>query len=329
MKALVTGATGFLGGALARRLHSLGWDVTALGRSPAALAELEGEGIRVVRADLADDAAIRATCKRQDFVFHSGALSSPWGRYQDFYQANVVGTQNIIRGCQEHNVKRLVHVSTPSIYFRFEPRLNVKEDDPLPAKPINHYAATKLLAERELDRAYADGLAVIAIRPRAIIGPRDTTILPRLIDRLKSGRLPIIGDGQNIADLSYVENVVDALLLCAESPASTLGNKYNITNGEPVRLWDMVRKVAEVLGYRVPTRHIPYKVVDALAGALEVLYRMIPGQPEPPLTRYSVGVLANSTTLDISAAQKELGYQPRFSIEEGFQKFIAWWKMNH
>jgi nucleoside-diphosphate-sugar epimerase len=138
--------------------------------------------------------------------------------------------------------------------------------------------------------------------------------------------LPIIGDGQNIADLTYVENVVDALLLCAESPASTLGQKYNITNGEPVRLWDMVRKLAEAVGYPQPTRHVSYKVADALACALEIVYRLIPGQPEPPLTRYSVGVLANSTTLDISAARRNLGYQPRVSIDEGFQKFITWWK---
>ena len=326
MKALITGATGFLGGALTRRLHSLGWDVVALGRNPSALAELASEGIRVIQADLADEAAILDACKNRDVVFHCGALSSPWGKYRDFYQANVVGTRNVIRGCQEHHVKRLVHVSTPSIYFNLAPRLNVKEDDPLPARPVNHYAATKLLAERELDRAHADGLSVIAIRPRAIFGPRDTTILPRLIQRLQTGNMPIIGDGQNIADLTYVENVVDALLLCAESPAHTLGKKYNITNGDPVRVWDMAARLSRDLGFKVPTRRVPYPLVDKLAAALELIYRLVPGQPEPPLTRYSVSVLALSATLDISAARRDLGYSPRVSNEEGLQKFVAWWK---
>jgi nucleoside-diphosphate-sugar epimerase len=326
MKALVTGATGFLGGALARRLHRLGWQVTAQGRSAAALAELEREGINVVSANLDDGSSIRAACKDRDVVFHSGALSSPWGGYGDFHKANVVGTQNVIRGCGEHHVKRLVHVSTPSIYFRFKPRLNVKESDPLPEKPVNFYTGTKLLAEAEIDRAHADGLPVISIRPRAIFGARDTSILPRLIDALGKGRLRIIGDGRNIADLTYVENVVDALLLCAESPHNTLGKKYNITNGEPVILWDMVRKVANALDLPFPQKHIPYRTADAIAGILESIYRMLPNQPEPPLTRYSVSVLANSATLDISAAQRGLGYRPRISLEEGFQHFIYWWK---
>ena len=329
MKALVTGATGFLGGALARRLHDMGWDVTALGRNPRALAALQTDGLRTIQADLADEAAILSACKDQEIVFHSGALSTPWGRTEEFYRANVLGTRNIVRGCEEAQVTRLVHVSTPSIYFRFEPRLNVREDDSLPAKPINEYARTKLMAEAEVDRAHADGLAVVTIRPRAIFGPGDTTILPRLIARLQSGRLPIIGDGKNIADLSYVENVVDALLLCAESPKSTLGKKYNITNGEPVVLWDMVRKVAEALGYPPPRGRIPYRIADIAAGLLEALYRLHPSQPEPPLMRYTVGVIANSATLDISAARRDLGYNPRISVEEGFEKFIDWWKAIH
>ncbi len=326
MKALVTGATGFLGGALARRLHSLGWDVAALGRNPSALAELASEGIRVIHADLADESAILDACKNREVVFHCGALSSPWGKYRDFYQANVIGARNVIRGCQAHRIKRLVHVSTPSIYFNLAPRLNVKEDDPLPARPVNHYAATKLLAERELDRAHADGLPVIAIRPRAIFGPRDTTILPRLIQRLQTGNMPIIGDGQNIADLTYVENVVDALLLCAESPAQALGKKYNITNGDPVRVWDMAARLSRDLGFKVPTRRVPYPLVDKLAAALEIIFRLVPGQPEPPLTRYSVSVLALSATLDISAARRDLGYVPHVTNEEGFEKFVEWWK---
>jgi nucleoside-diphosphate-sugar epimerase len=169
----------------------------------------------------------------------------------------------------------------------------------------------------------------VTIRPRAIFGPGDTTILPRLIQRLASGRLPVIGDGKNIADLSYVENVVDALLLCAESPKFTLGKKYNITNGEPVVLWDMIRQVAETLGYPPPRGRIPYRIADTAAGLLEVLCRLHPSQPEPPLTRYTVGVIANSTTLDISAARRDLGYNPRISVEEGFEKFIDWWKKKH
>jgi nucleoside-diphosphate-sugar epimerase len=326
MRILVTGATGFLGGALARRLQARGDEVTALGRNPALLAELEHAGMRPTCADLADAAAIHAACQGQEIVFHCGALSSAWGPAQAFYRANVLGTRNVIAGCEAGAVQRLVHVSTPSIYFRFATRLDVREDALLPTKAANEYARTKLLAEAEIDRAFARGLPVITIRPRAIFGEGDNAILPRLIDRLQRGRLRIIGDGQNITDLTYVENVVDALLLCAEAPSALLGRKYNITNGEPLPLWPLIEKLCRALGYEYPRRHIPYPLALGLAGVLEGICHLLPGEPEPLLTRYMVGVLAKSTTLEISAACRDLGYEPRVSVAEGFERFVHWWK---
>ncbi len=328
MKVLVTGATGFLGQALARRLRSQQFDVSALGRNPAVLAQLEREGMRPIQADLADRQAVAAACQGQAIVFHVGALAAPWGKREDFYRSNVLGTQNVITGCETHSVGRLVHVSTPSIYFGLDSLVDVAEDAPLPARPVNEYARTKLLAETEVDSAFARGVPVLTIRPRAIFGPGDTAILPRLIARLKTGRLPVIGDGRNLIDMTYVENVVDALLLCATSPAATLGKKYNITNGESTALWPLIEKLCTALGYPLPKRHIPYRVADGAAALMEIVYGLLPGQPEPPLTRYSVALLAKNTTLDISAARRELGYQPQISVEEGFQRFVEWWRSN-
>ena len=328
MKALITGATGFLGGALTRRLKNMGWDVTALGRNPNKLDELEDEGIRAFQIDLKDKKALADACKNQEVVFHCAALPSPWGNFELFYQANVIGTRNVIRGCEEHQVKRLVHVSTPSLYFDYNSRINVKETDPLP-DPVSNYSATKILAEQEIDEAFARGLATIAIRPRALFGPGDTVIFPRLIPHLQSGRLPILGDGENIVDLTYVENVVDALLLCAESPANTLGKKYNISNGEPVKIWKLVERICNELNLPHPTRKVSYKTASAAAAVLEVICTLIPTHPEPPLTRVSVSMMANSTTLDISAAKNELGYQPKVSIDEGVERFLNWWKENN
>lgn len=327
MKALITGATGFLGGALTCRLHKMGWHITALGRNVSKLKQLETQGIRAVQVNLEDEHTIINVCEEQEIVFHCAALPSPWGKYEAFYQANVIGTRNIIRGCEENKVKRLVYVSTPSLYFGYGSRINVKETDPLPS-PVSHYAATKILAEQELDRAFANGLATIAIRPRAIFGPGDTVIFPRLIPRLQSGTLPILGDGENIVDLTYIENVVDALLLCVESPANTLGKKYNISNGESIKLWDMIERICKELNFIFPTRKIPRRPAHLLAHLLEHIYRIIPHQPEPPLTRISVSMMANSTTLDITAAKTELGYQPRVTVDEGFDKFMQWWKEN-
>ncbi|HNN14530.1 MAG TPA: NAD-dependent epimerase/dehydratase family protein [Anaerolineales bacterium] len=325
MNTLVTGATGFLGGALTRRLHNLGWDVTALGRNAERLNELEHDGIRAAYGDVTHRDELFASFPGRDLVFHCAALPSPWGNFEKFYQANVIGTRNVVQACLEANVKRLVYVSTPSIYFDYGSHIEVKEDAPLP-EPISNYAHTKLLAEEEIDKGFADGLAVVSIRPRAIFGEGDKVIFPRLIPRLRSGRLPILGDGENIVDLTYIQNVVDVLLLCAESPAGTLGQKYNISNGEPVRIWKLVERICDELGYPHPARKIPYKTASAAAGVLEFFYSLIPFSPEPPLTRLSVSMMANSTTLDISAARNDLGYQPRVSVEEGVQRFLKWWK---
>ena len=328
MKTLITGATGFLGGALARRLHGMGWDVTALGRNPVKLNELEDAGMRPLRSDVTKKEELLSAFNGQDIVFHCAAFPSPWGGFEKFYQANVIGTRNVVQACLQNNVKRLVYVSTPSIYFDYGSHIGVKENNPLP-QPISNYAHTKLLAEEEIDKGFAQGLAVVSIRPRALFGEGDTVIFPRLIPRLRSGRLPILGDGENIVDLTYIQNVVDALLLCAESPASTLGKKYNISNGEPVKIWKLVERICDELGYAHPKRKISYKTDNAAAGVLEFIYSLIPYSPEPPLTRLSVSMMANSTTLDISAARKELGYQPKVSVEEGVQRFLKWWKENH
>lgn len=325
MKILVTGATGFLGGALARRLHGMGWSVTALGRNPAKLKQLEDDGIRAVRADISKRDEVTASFSDFELVFHCAALPSPWGSYEKFYQANVIGTRNIVQACLANKVKRLIHVSTPSIYFDYTSRTGVKENDPLP-EPISHYARTKLLAEEEIDKGFARGLAVVSIRPRAIFGEGDTVIFPRLLARLKTGRLPILGDGENVVDLTYIQNVVDALLLCAEAPGNVLGKKYNISNGEPVKIWSLIGHICDELGFPRPRRKVSQQAAHLIGGAFEFLYSLIPYGPEPPLTRMSVSMMANSTTLDISAARNELGYQPKVSVEEGVSRFLKWWK---
>lgn len=328
MKALITGGTGFLGGALAHRLHGMGWEVTALGRNTEKLKILEDAGVKVLQGNIEEPQVLISACHEKDVVFHCAAFPSPWGNYESFYRANVLGTRHVVQGCKENNVKRLVHVSTPSIYFSYSSRLNVKENDPLP-KPVSHYSATKLLAEQEVDAAHADGLPVVTIRPRALFGPGDTVLFPRLIPRLQTGKLPILGDGTNVVDLTYIENVVDALLLCAEAPKQALGKKYNISNGDPIRLWDLIARICRDLNLPPISRKIPKPVAYTAAFLLEVAARLRPGQPEPALTRLSVSMLVNSTTLDISTAQKDLKFRPRVSVAEGVVRFLRWWKETH
>lgn len=326
MKVLVTGGTGFLGQKLVRRLMSMNIETTVVGRNSNIGNSLEKHGIHFIRGSLEDKNFTLELCKDMDYIFHCAALSSPWGKYKEFYNSNVLSTQNIIDGCIKYNVKRLIHTSTPSIYFDFTDKFNVSEDDILPKKFVNYYAETKFEAERELDKGFSRGLPTIAIRPRALFGPNDTTIIPRIIRANEKSGIPIINGGNSTIDITYIENVVDALLLCMDSPEHTLGKKYNITNGEPIQLITLLEKLFMRLGIQFKTKNISFQKAYILAGIIEFIYKNILPNKEPILTQYSVGVLAKSQTLDISAAKNDLGYTPKVSIEQGLDLFVDWWK---
>lgn len=326
MKILVTGGTGFLGKALARRLVTEGHQVTIIGRNKQIGHQLETEGMTFIQADLNDQAAMIKACHKQDYVFHCGALSSPWGKYRDFYETNVIGTKNIIAGCKKYNIQRLIHVSTPSIYSIYSDREDVKEDALLPEKFINHYALTKYLAEQEIDTAYENGLPVITIRPRAIFGPGDRAIIPRLIKANEKIGVPMIHEGQALIDFTYLDNVVDALLLCMDSPAHTIGKKYNITNDHPMILYDILEKLFNTLHIKWRKRKMNYQFIFRLASVMEFIYKLFMPNKEPILTKYTVSVLSHSQTLNIDAAKHDLGYEPHVSIDEGIQKFTKWWR---
>ncbi|MCU6795747.1 NAD(P)-dependent oxidoreductase [Paenibacillus sp. WQ 127069] len=326
MKALVTGGTGFLGGRLAERLLDAGSEVTIIGRNAAIGVKFAAKGARFIEADLRDEQAIVNACLGQEAVFHCGALSSPWGTYRDFFETNVKGTRHILHGCRIHKVQRLVHVSTPSVYFNFTDRLNISEADPLPTRFANAYAATKRLAEVEVLQAISAGLQAMIIRPRAIFGPGDSSILPRIIRANASRGVPIINGGHAWMDLTYIDNVVDALLLCQQAPDLAWGRIFNISNDEPVQLSTIIPRLFAMLDIPLRAKAVSYRAAYGLAAMLELAAYLLPGNHEPLLTRYSVGILGRSQTLDISAARQMLGYTPQVSIEEGLQAFAAVWR---
>ncbi|UJF34975.1 NAD-dependent epimerase/dehydratase family protein [Paenibacillus hexagrammi] len=329
MKALVTGATGFLGGRLTQRLIEAGWDVTALGRNVEAGHMLAKIGARFLQADLRSQEHVLAACAGQDAVFHCGALSAAWGAYRSFYETNAAGTEHVLAGCRQHEVGRLIHVSTPSVYFGASDRLGVKESDVLPARQASAYAATKRLAEAAVERAAAAGLPAVMIRPRAIFGPGDTSILPRLIEANVRTGVPMIDKGRAIVDLTYVDNVVDALLLCQSAPPHVLGRTYNITNGEPAVFSEAVSALFDKLGMRLKAKPIPFAAAYAAAAAMELAAKVLPGEKEPMLTRAVVGMLGRSQTLDIGLARQDLGYSPRVTLDQGMDEFAAWWREQH
>lgn len=226
MSTLVTGGTGFLGRHLVERLLASGRNVTVLARSPAP--DLEAHGVRFIRAALDDAAAVRAACARMETVFHVAAKVGVWGRYDDFYRANVLGTRAVIAGCREHGVRRLVYTSTPSVVYNGLDLAGADESLPLTTACPSPYPLTKARAEREVLAASGPELLTVALRPHLVWGPGDPHLVPRLLARARAGRLRIVGAGRNRVDLVHVENVVDAQLLAEQALARETAASGNV-----------------------------------------------------------------------------------------------------
>lgn len=326
MKVLVTGATGFLGFRLLKYLKAKDYTVFATGRNPEVVEAIRALDIPIKRGSIQDADFVSEMVKGMDAVVHTAGLSSPWGKYEAFYQTNVVGTQRVVDACLAEEVPRLVHISTPSLYVKNQDCVNIRESDPLPLVFANAYAETKYHAELEVMRGQKAGLKTIMLRPRALIGEGDTVIMPRLLRAHKAGRLRVIGSGQNTVDMTSVINVCHAIELGLKAEGDLLGGAYNISNGAPINLWDTVEEAFARLGLKLNRSKLPFLLAYTIAGALEIAAKAQPNQPEPTLTRYSVVMLSRSQTLNIDKARHRLGYEPLMSTDEAMNEFIQWWK---
>lgn len=326
MRILLTGATGFLGCRTLERLIELPEviSIVATGRTIKKSHYIENDKVVYRLGDLTDKLFVNDLLIDIDYVIHAAALSSPWGTYAEFEKANLETQKNLIEASEDKDITKYVYISTPSLYFNSQNRIGIKESEPLPKSFINAYAQTKRLAEIELEKSK---LAYVILRPRALTGRGDTVIMPRLIRAYDEGRLKIIGDGKNKVDLTSVANVVDAIILGLNVSGKGVNETYNITNGEPVLLWEKVDYVLKQLGKELPKKKISYNLVKTIAQLMEFKSKMT-NMKEPALTKYGVGTLAKSFTMNISKAKELLGYEPKMSTNEAIAEFIEWYKEN-
>lgn len=320
---VISGITSSLGIRLSLTLAEKGIHVLGFARRIDHVKELLSHPlIRLQSADLNDEALMRSICSDAEVVVHLAALSAPWGKYADFFHVNVEGTKSIIRAASHSKIKRFVHVSTPSIYFDYRNRLDIAEGDALPRQSVNAYAATKKMAEEAVDLAFSEGLPSITIRPRAIFGPHDKTLFPRVLKACQEGGIPSFGKASPVVDVTYVDNVAHAIELAINAPAACLGQKYNITNGEPAPLDGILELLLTKLSIPLKTKRIPYSLAYSMAWVYELKSRLT--GKEPLLTRYGVGVMAYSQTLSIEKAKRELNYHPIISLNEGINRYANW-----
>ena len=327
MNILITGGTGFLGRHLVWRLAAENCRVIFTGRDPQAAALVKQyspkpvEWLPLTHGAPETSGRLRAATHGTDAIIHSAALSAPWGNSHAFQQANVVSTGEILETCTANNIRRLVHISTPSLYFDFRDRFNIREDSPLPA-PVNEYARTKSKAET-LIQAYPAPETVI-LRPRALFGPWDNTLLPRLIRVMEQGTVPLIRDGRAMLDLTYIDNAVDAIWLALTSSLPRPVNTYNVSNGEPIMLKTLLEHISATFQLPLRTRKLSWGLAHFIAHQLE-RWGQFSGK-EPLMTRYTAGTLSFSQTLDLNSIRSELGYQPRITLREGIRRHAEWWK---
>jgi nucleoside-diphosphate-sugar epimerase len=325
MRSFVTGATGGLGRNLCLRLAGR---CTGMGRNREAGRWLESAGVPFHHLDLADPAGMAEAMAGHDVVFHCAALSSPWGDVKAFEAANVTGTAHVLAAARQAAIRRVVVVSSPSVYFDFRHRQAIREDEPLPVRQVNAYAASKRAAEDLARAAAAAGQDCVILRPRGIIGPWDQALAPRLARVARRGWVPLPGGGEALVDVTCMANVVDALLAAATAGPEVAGRTYNISNGAPVRVADLVAGALGAMGIAARLRAIPAGAAIIAGRLMEVAARLTGGW-EPPVTAYSMALLAYDQTLDIGAARRDLDWLPRQGLAEGLAEMGAWWREHH
>ncbi len=325
MKALVTGGGGFLGSRVAQMLHARGDDVIVLGRRQ--YPHHDKVGIGTIQADLRDADAVGCACRRMDVVFHVGGVTGIWGRRKTFWDINVVGTRNVIDGCRRHGVGKLVFTSSPSVVLGEEDLRGVDESVPYAKRYLTHYSETKTVAEQSILEANAPALRTVALRPHLIWGPGDPHLIPRVIARARKKRLIQVGDGLNLVDVTYIDNAAEVHLQAADAltdGAACAGRAYFISQGEPVLIWSWFGEILAAIGAPRISRTMSYRKARRIGALLECGYRLAGITKEPPMTRFLAVQLAKSHYFDISAAIRDLGYNPRVSTKKGTEELIAW-----
>lgn len=313
--ALVTGATGGLGRILTAFLLVQGRDVTATGRDETKGAALTRRGARFLAADLVRDDLAPLTAGVES-VFHLAALSSPWGDPADFVAANLTATRRLLEAARVAGARNFIFTSTPSIYTMARDRLGLTEASPLPARPVNAYAATKLQAERAVLEASSPDFRTVVLRPRAIVGPHDTVLLPRLMRAAETGFLPLPGFGRALIEPTDARDVAAALTAAEARSDLANGLAFNVSGGRPIRLRTLVRHVFHRLGKTVRLVPLPARLVLGLAGLAEAGATLRSGAHEPGLTRYSAKALGWSQTFDLTLARTILDWEPRHPPRE-------------
>ncbi len=325
---LVTGGGGFLGRAIVKLLLARGRRVRVVGRSPQP--DMEKLGVEFVRGDLADPGIAAHAVTGCDTVFHVAAKAGVWGAYQEFHDANVVATKNLLSAARVAGVTRFVYTSTPSVVYNGQPLAGADESLPYvnPAKCPAAYPVTKAEAERLVLAADTDDFRTCALRPHLIWGVGDNHLLPRVVAKARAGKLRIVGSGGNRVDMTHVDNAAHAHLLALDAldAGRARGKAYFLSDDAPVALWPWINSLFSRLDLLPVTRRVSVSTAYAAGFCAEFVWKFFGKSGEPPMTRFVAVELSKDHWFDISAAKRDLGYAPIVDNEKAMSELAFWLK---
>lgn len=323
-RALVTGASGFVGSQLARALCQRGDRVRCLVRATSDLARLDDLDVELCTGDVTDAASLERAVRGQQLVFHNAAAVGDWGEAGRFFAVNVEGTRNLVQACQAQQVERLLLTSSLTVLGIPQGGARVDEETPYAARPGHAYVASKIEAEQVV-RASWDQVPATIVRPAAVWGPGDTLFFPRFERLARRGRMFFIGRGDNHVGMTHVDNLIRGLLLAAEADHAA-GQIFHVTDGVDPTTGEVFTALAEALGVSPPRFGVPIGVLKAAASLSQLVARAARLRRPPLLTPYSLALLCCDGHYDIRKATALLGYGPAISFHAGVDNLAQWYR---
>jgi len=320
VRVLVTGASGFLGRATAAAVRDAGHEVRTFQRRPSGVS-----GVSDVLGTMTDGAAVARAVADTDAVVHLAAKVSLAGDPADFARVNVDGTRTLVDAARAAGVARFVFVSSPSVAHTGSSLVGAGAGPAEPDRARGDYARTKAAAELVALGADAPGFAVVAVRPHLVWGPGDTQLVGRIVDRARKGRLPLLDSGAALIDTLYVDNAASAMVAALVHAADdgVHGNAYVVTNGEPRPVGDLLAGICTASGVPAPRVHVPAGVARVAGSVVEAVWRVRPGEDEPPMTRFLAEQLSTAHWFDQRRTRQDLQWAPAMSIDEGLARLAA------
>jgi 2-alkyl-3-oxoalkanoate reductase len=324
MRILVTGGNGFVGRHLVSALHAGGITVQVLALPSEDTSWLEQRGIAVYRGDVRDPEALVAPMECIDAVVHLAAMMDVWRPLKEYRAVNVTGTENVCRAALAAGARRVVHMSSSSVYGV---GLGRPADETFPLAPFpDPYPVTKAEADMAVQRMIADdGLPAVILRPDQIFGPGDHLHFGRMAERLRAGRAVIVGSGDNALPLVYVVDAIQGILLALDDERA-VGRAYNITSHRPLTQGQLLRAIAREIGAEPPRRHVPYRALYAAGYAAERVAALTASRRRPPITRLGVAFFGTENRYAFGKAKRELGYSPQVPVADGVRLTAAWYR---